>query len=127
MEDMYTSSGPCKQLLLDNFSFIQGGKPAANASLLGGETEALRKLKNFAAECQAKPSNKDGKKENIYGANFSCKISPWLAVGCLSPRYIFDEVEKTMRCTFLPSCALFCLPFLLFNISASTCDNICNS
>ncbi|KAF3787433.1 Blue-light photoreceptor [Nymphaea thermarum] len=74
----------------------QGGKPAANASLVGGETEALKKLKNFAAECQAKPTNKDGKKENIYGANFSCKISPWLAVGCLSPRYIFDEVKKTV-------------------------------
>ncbi|XP_031486862.2 blue-light photoreceptor PHR2-like, partial [Nymphaea colorata] len=74
----------------------QGGKPAANASLVGGETEALKKLKNFAAECQAKPANKDGKKENIYGANFSCKISPWLAVGCLSPRYIFDEVKKTV-------------------------------
>ncbi|KAL3644758.1 1,3-beta-glucanosyltransferase [Castilleja foliolosa] len=77
----------------------QNGKTAANASLVGGETEALQRLKNFAVECKAKPNNgsKDGAKSanNIYGANFSCKISPWLAMGCLSPRSMFDELKKS--------------------------------
>ncbi|PWA45994.1 photolyase/blue-light receptor 2 [Artemisia annua] len=70
-------------------------KATANASLVGGETEALERLKKFAAECQAKP-HKDGSNDtNLYGANFSCKISPWLAMGCLSPRSMFDELKKS--------------------------------
>lgn len=72
-------------------------KPVSNASLVGGETEALQRLKRFAAECQAQPpkETKDGSNDSIYGANFSCKISPWLAMGCLSPRLMFDELKKS--------------------------------
>ncbi|KAJ8543284.1 hypothetical protein K7X08_005807 [Anisodus acutangulus] len=75
----------------------QNGKQAANASLVGGENEALQRLRKFAAECQAQPNkeNKDGSTDSIYGANFSCKISPWLAMGCLSPRSMFDELKKS--------------------------------
>ncbi|GER24727.1 gamma-tubulin complex component 4 homolog [Striga asiatica] len=78
-------------------ALLMNGKTAANASLVGGETEALQRLRNFAAECKAKPNNgfKDGAKDSIYGANFSCKISPWLAMGCLSPRSMFDEIKKS--------------------------------
>ncbi|CAK9136247.1 unnamed protein product [Ilex paraguariensis] len=75
----------------------QEGRPAANASLVGGETEALQRLRKFTAECQAQPhkGTKDGSNDSIYGANFSCKISPWLAMGCLSPRSMFDELKKS--------------------------------
>ncbi|KAJ7977578.1 Blue-light photoreceptor PHR2 [Quillaja saponaria] len=82
-------------------TIAQDGKPAANASMAGGETEALQRLKKFAAECQAQPhkGSKDGSHDGIYGANFSCKISPWLAMGCLSPRSMFDEIKKTTNRT----------------------------
>ncbi|GJV32962.1 blue-light photoreceptor PHR2-like protein [Tanacetum coccineum] len=70
-------------------------KATANASLVGGETEALERLKKFAAECQAKPHKEGSNDTNLYGANFSCKISPWLAMGCLSPRSMFDELKKS--------------------------------
>lgn len=75
----------------------QDGKPAASASLVGGETEAMQRLKKFAAECQAQPHkpSKDGSSDSIYGANFSCRISPWLAMGCLSPRSMFDELKNS--------------------------------
>ncbi|KAJ8898613.1 hypothetical protein K2173_004226 [Erythroxylum novogranatense] len=74
----------------------QGGKPAANASMVGGETEALQRLNKFAAECQAQPPKGiNGANDSIYGANFSCKISPWLTMGCISPRSMFDELKKT--------------------------------
>ncbi|KAI3864579.1 hypothetical protein MKX03_017036 [Papaver bracteatum] len=75
----------------------QDGRPGANASLVGGETEALQRLQKFAAECLSQPKNgnKDGKPDSIYGANFSCKISPWLTMGCLSPRFMFDEIKKS--------------------------------
>ncbi|XP_031100116.1 blue-light photoreceptor PHR2-like [Ipomoea triloba] len=78
----------------------QNGKPAANASLIGGESQALQRVKKFAAECQeqANQGNQTGGNDSIYGANFSCKISPWLAMGCLSPRSMFDELKKcTLR------------------------------
>ncbi|KAJ7972971.1 Blue-light photoreceptor PHR2 [Quillaja saponaria] len=73
------------------------GRPAANASMVGGETEALQRIKKFASECQAQPhkGSKDGNHDNICGANFSCKISPWLAMGCVSPRSMFNELKKT--------------------------------
>ncbi|XVE73338.1 hypothetical protein DITRI_Ditri11bG0109600 [Diplodiscus trichospermus] len=78
-------------------TMAQDGRPSIGASMVGGETEALQRLKNFAAECQAQPhkGSKDGNQDSIYGANFSCKISPWLAMGCLSPRSMFDEIKKT--------------------------------
>ncbi|XP_039128720.1 LOW QUALITY PROTEIN: blue-light photoreceptor PHR2 [Dioscorea cayenensis subsp. rotundata] len=74
----------------------QDGKPV-NATLVGGESEALQKLKTFAAECHAQPKkgHTDSAQDSIYGANFSCKISPWLAMGCLSPRSMFDELKKS--------------------------------
>lgn len=75
----------------------QDGKPAANASLVGGETEALQRLTKFAAESRAQPNKgNNGNGNSIYGANFSCKISPWLAMGCLSPRAMFDELKKSV-------------------------------
>ncbi|KAE8664896.1 Blue-light photoreceptor PHR2 [Hibiscus syriacus] len=75
----------------------QDGKPSVSASMVGGETEALQRLKKFAAECRAQPhkGSKDGSQDSIYGANFTCKISPWLAMGCVSPRSMFDELKKT--------------------------------
>ncbi|CAH9098723.1 unnamed protein product [Cuscuta epithymum] len=74
----------------------QNGKPSANASLSGGETEAFQRLKKFCAECEAQPPPHEGNNhDSIYGANFSCKISPWLAMGCLSPRSMFDELKKS--------------------------------
>ena len=82
----------------------QDGKSVAN-SMVGGETEAVQRLKKFAAECQAQPpkGTKEGSNDSIYGANFSCKISPWLAMGCLSPRSMFDEIKKTATRTISAS------------------------
>lgn len=79
-------------------TMTQDGKSAANAFLVGGENEALQKLQKFAAECraQSKKGDKGAGKDSIYGANFSCKISPWLAMGCLSPRFMFDELKKSV-------------------------------
>lgn len=75
----------------------QNGKAAVNCNLVGGETEALQKLSSYATECKAKPKSalQNGAKDSIYGANFSCKISPWLTTGCLSPRFMFEELKKS--------------------------------
>ncbi|KAJ0453640.1 putative cryptochrome/DNA photolyase, FAD-binding domain-like superfamily [Helianthus annuus] len=72
-------------------------KPVVNGPLIGGETEALNRLKKFAAECQAHPPKEtnDGNNDSVYGASFSCKISQWLALGCISPRAVFDELKNS--------------------------------
>ncbi|KAL0435899.1 UNVERIFIED_CONTAM: Blue-light photoreceptor PHR2 [Sesamum radiatum] len=74
-----------------------------NPSAAMGQVSLMLRLscfaetEKFAVECKAKPNNgfKDGANDSIYGANFSCKISPWLAMGCLSPRSMFDELKKS--------------------------------
>ncbi|KAJ7537940.1 hypothetical protein O6H91_11G028600 [Diphasiastrum complanatum] len=65
-------------------------------SLVGGEAEALRRLKTFALEIPVEQRQKDGNppSHSLYGANFSCKISPWLAMGCLSPRRMFEDLKR---------------------------------
>ncbi|KAG6535648.1 blue-light photoreceptor PHR2-like [Zingiber officinale] len=72
----------------------QDSKPCFSTPV-GGETEALERLKKFASEWQAQPRKaKISNIDSIYGANFSCKISPWLSTGCLSPRFIFEELKS---------------------------------
>lgn len=73
----------------------QNGRTATNASLVGGETEALQRLRNFAGEYKVKHNQDGANSDSIFGANFSCKISPWLAMGCLSPRSMFDELKNS--------------------------------
>ncbi|GMI66595.1 photolyase/blue-light receptor 2 [Hibiscus trionum] len=82
-------------------TMAQDGRQSVSATMAGGENEAMQRLKKFAAECQAQPykGSKDGSQGSIYGANFSCKISPWLAMGCISPRFMFDELKKTVNRT----------------------------
>ncbi|GJN07915.1 hypothetical protein PR202_ga25788 [Eleusine coracana subsp. coracana] len=73
-------------------AMAQDTKSAVNSTLIGGETEAMERLKKFATECSMQPNKAN--KDSIYGANFSCKISPWLATGCLSPRFMYEELKK---------------------------------
>ncbi|GBG83833.1 hypothetical protein CBR_g37632 [Chara braunii] len=66
----------------------------AQFELIGGETEAMSRLKTFVAEANGRrKASANG--EKLYGANFSCKISPWLAMGCLSPRKMYEDLKNT--------------------------------
>eukprot|EP00850_Spirogloea_muscicola_P011764 SM000074S21674 [mRNA] locus=s74:210664:213053:- [translate_table: standard] len=70
-------------------------QPASSSSyLVGGENEALARLRCFVSEASSQagkvaPTSSD----SLYGANFSCKISPWLAMGCLSPRRMYEDLR----------------------------------
>ena len=87
----------------------QQDKAAMGAGLHGGETEALKQLQVYAGECKAKNNNTSssssasagrpqlGKGGGGGGSNFSCKISPWLALGCLSPRQMYQHVLKEVQ------------------------------
>ena len=71
---------------------------------MGGEGEALRRLQRFSLErpshavTKAKVSNSsEPADDSLYGADFSCKISPWLSMGCLSPRRMFEDLKNGSR------------------------------
>ncbi|MEM9485748.1 MAG: DASH family cryptochrome [Cyanobacteria bacterium P01_F01_bin.116] len=57
----------------------------------GGETEALKRLQHYfwdADKLRVYKQTRNG----MLGADYSSKFSPWLALGCLSPRHIYEEV-----------------------------------
>lgn len=66
----------------------------------GGEKEALARVATYVVdarcmEARAKSSNgSSSSASNHIGADFSCRISPWLALGCVSPRRIFKEMKE---------------------------------
>lgn len=96
----------------------QADRHARAASMSGGEREAERRLQALAAEC-ASPSPKSASAvaaagnargasdthlgraaaamrggPGMQGPSFSCNVSPWLAMGCLSPRRLYHELSK---------------------------------
>ncbi|GIM03961.1 hypothetical protein Vretimale_8575 [Volvox reticuliferus] len=84
---------------------------AAMQALRGGETEALKHLQAFMSELKATISSKSqlarqqqrcghaatataAPGSNSASSSFSCRISPWLALGCLSPRRMFLDMKQ---------------------------------
>ena len=59
----------------------------------GGEKAALERLKNYLWETKLLSKYKETR-NGLIGANYSSKLSPWLALGCISPRTIYYEVKK---------------------------------
>ncbi len=59
----------------------------------GGETEGKKRLKHYFWEKDLLRLYKETR-NGLIGADYSSKFSAWLALGCLSPRYIYDEVKR---------------------------------
>ncbi|MEO0835162.1 MAG: DASH family cryptochrome [Cyanobacteria bacterium J06642_3] len=59
----------------------------------GGETEAMKRLQYYFWSQDCLRDYKQTR-NGMLGANYSSKFSPWLALGCISPRYINDQVIK---------------------------------
>ena len=60
---------------------------------IGGETNAIKRLNYYLWESNCIKEYKNTRNEMI-GADYSSKLSPWLALGCISARRIYDEVKK---------------------------------
>ncbi len=58
----------------------------------GGETEALKRLNHYFFETKSLATYKITRNEML-GANYSSKFSAWLALGCISPRYIYHQIK----------------------------------
>ncbi len=68
----------------------------------GGETAALDRLQHYFWEADCLREYRETR-NGMLGADYSSKFSPWLALGCISPRYIYEQVQKyevRPRCGF---------------------------
>ncbi len=59
----------------------------------GGETEAIARLNHYFFETKCISEYKETR-NGLVGADYSSKFSAWLALGCISPRFIHDELKK---------------------------------
>lgn len=66
--------------------------PRAVISFQGGETAGMARLKDYFWTQDCLKTYKETR-NGMLGANYSSKFSPWLALGCLSPRYIYEQVQ----------------------------------
>uniref|UniRef100_A0A3Q3KQD9 Cryptochrome DASH n=1 Tax=Mastacembelus armatus TaxID=205130 RepID=A0A3Q3KQD9_9TELE len=59
----------------------------------GGETQALARLKHYFWDTNAVAMYKETR-NGLIGVDYSTKFAPWLAVGCISPRYIYHQIKQ---------------------------------
>jgi deoxyribodipyrimidine photo-lyase len=59
---------------------------------IGGETTALKRLQHYLWDTDCLKRYKETR-NGLLGADYSSKFSPWLALGCLSPRRVYEEVQ----------------------------------
>ena len=59
----------------------------------GGETYALKHLNEYLFENHLIEKYKETR-NGLIGDAYSSKLSPWLTMGCISPRFIYHEVKR---------------------------------
>ena len=59
----------------------------------GGETEGLKRLDYYLWKTKKLSTYKETR-NGLLGEGYSSKFSPWLAVGALSPRYIYQQIKQ---------------------------------
>ena len=59
----------------------------------GGETEAIARLNHYFFKTKCISEYKETR-NGLVGADYSSKFSAWLGLGCVSPRFIYDELKK---------------------------------
>ncbi|MEE9372182.1 MAG: DASH family cryptochrome [Saprospiraceae bacterium] len=64
-----------------------------NLTILGGEDEALDRLKYYIWDAKHEKNYKDNR-NGVLGDDFSSKLSSWLSQGCISPKKVFHEIKK---------------------------------
>jgi deoxyribodipyrimidine photo-lyase len=73
-----------QEVAIDNRAAIQ---------FKGGESEAIKRLNYYFFETKS-ISNYKETRNGMVGADYSSKFSAWLALGCISPTYIYLELKK---------------------------------
>lgn len=74
------------------YDFTASEYDAAKLFLKGGEDEALSRLRYYMFESQLLTGYRWSRNQSL-GLDYSSKFSPYLALGCLSPRLIYEAVK----------------------------------
>jgi deoxyribodipyrimidine photo-lyase len=83
-DDEFSTNNP-KILKSDESKFRQDFK--------GGETEAINRLNDYFWSKDLLKTYKETR-NGMLGLDYSSKFSRWLANGCISPRFIYEEIKK---------------------------------
>ena len=75
-----------------NLEFTPIDKRAA-IGFNGGEFEAIKRLNHYFFKSKCISKYKETRHQMV-GADYSSKFSAWLAMGCISPRFIYQELKK---------------------------------
>jgi len=67
--------------------------PRGVLNFRGGQSKAIERLEDYFWRSDCLRNYKETR-NGMLGANYSSKFSPWLALGCISPRYIRDRVVE---------------------------------
>ena len=59
----------------------------------GGETQALKRLNDYLFETHFIEKYKETR-NGLIGESYSSKLSPWLTLGCISPKTIYFEIKR---------------------------------
>lgn len=78
---------------LADFGFETFEVPKTGFVPKGGETSALERLKYYLWETDLIKNYKETRNQ-LLGVDYSSKLSPWLAQGCISPKSIYYELKK---------------------------------
>jgi deoxyribodipyrimidine photo-lyase len=70
--------------------------PKSWLEMRGGESSARRRLRSYFWEKDLLKTYKETR-NGLIGMDYSSKFSPWLALGCLSPRTVYEEVKRYER------------------------------
>lgn len=65
----------------------------AAIQFIGGESQALKRLNYYFFESLSISTYKQTR-NGMTGSDYSSKFSSWLALGCISPRFIYQELKK---------------------------------
>ena len=59
----------------------------------GGEKRAIQRINEYVWQLEG-PSTYFETRNQLVGANYSTKLSPWLAAGAISARYVYNEIKR---------------------------------
>jgi len=96
LKDMFKAAIPSLEEMgytESQVSFANEDDPRGVMPFEGGETAALSRVKDYIWTKDLLKNYFDTR-NGMLGADYSTKFSPWLAHGCVSPRYIAAECRK---------------------------------
>lgn len=67
--------------------------PRAGWLFQGGRSASLERLKHYLWDTKALGTYKQTR-NGLLGADYSSRFSPWLALGCIGPREIYQQVKR---------------------------------